>query len=134
MNMAKKETDELSVDTLQLPQRSQRRPAKDLRDRAALVILSGKHFGTSFVFKRYATLIGRLKKCDVTLEDPSISKVHCTIVMDDEGRCVIDDMVSTNTTYVNGKRIRRGRTLNAGDTIIVGNTVLVFLESIAAPE
>lgn len=126
--------DSTATDTIKLPEKNRRILAKDLRNRAAIVIVSGPSFGASYVIKRYATLIGRLKKCDITLDDPSISKVHCTIVMDDDGECSVDDMVSTNTTYVNGRQIRRSRKLLAGDTLIVGKTVMVFLESMASPE
>lgn len=130
--MTKQESEQLS-DTLQLPDRNRRRLSKDLENRAAIVIVSGKEFGSTYVIQRYATLIGRLKKCDITLEDQSISKVHCTIVMDDNGVCSVDDLVSTNPTYLNGKKIRRRKPLSAGDTLIVGKTVMMFLESIESP-
>lgn len=131
--MAKTNASDQLPDTLQLPEKNRRRLAKSLQNRAAIVILSGSEFGKTYVIKRYATLIGRLKKCDITLDDQTISKVHCTIVMDDEGICTVDDMVPTNTTFLNGKRLRRPKVLAAGDTLIVGNTVMIFLECVESP-
>ena len=48
--------------------------------------------------------VGRSLAADITLDDPTVSRHHATLVRDDGGVRVIDDR-STNGTYLNGERI-----------------------------
>jgi pSer/pThr/pTyr-binding forkhead associated (FHA) protein len=48
--------------------------------------------------------------------------------MDRSGFCAIEDLGSTNGTYVNGLRIKGPQTLSEGDTVEVGGTTLVVRE------
>src|SRR5512135_390077 len=54
---------------------------------------------------RDVTVVGRREFCDVTIDDPSLSKRHCVLVKTD-GLLVIRDLVTTNGTKVKGQRIR----------------------------
>ena len=64
--------------------------------------------------------LGRLKVCDVQLEDESVSRRHCTIHARD-GACVVSDLQSANGTFVNEKRITTAD-LKLGDKLRVGAT------------
>jgi predicted component of type VI protein secretion system len=65
--------------------------------------------------------IGR-EGCDVNLMDPEVSRRHATIV-DQGGSLAIQDLGSTNGTYVNGSRISAVTALKGGDEVRLGNTV-----------
>jgi predicted component of type VI protein secretion system len=65
--------------------------------------------------------IGR-EGCDVNLMDPEVSRRHATI-RDQGGSLGIEDLGSTNGTFVNGTRISSVTVLNDGDEVRLGNTV-----------
>lgn len=70
-------------------------------------------------------VIGRLSECDITIEDPNISRRHATItLLDDTFR--IMDLGSTNGTKVNGARISSQFTLSHGDEITIGLVSMRF--------
>jgi pSer/pThr/pTyr-binding forkhead associated (FHA) protein len=68
---------------------------------------------------RHADGAGRLA------EDEEISRSHARLSLDRSGFCAIEDLGSTNGTYVNGLRIKGPQTLSEGDTVEVGGTTLV---------
>lgn len=63
-------------------------------------------------------------RCQVVLDDPTVSAEHAAIVFE-HGRFVLYDLASTNGTFLNGQRIQR-QMLYDGDEIRLGNSVLVF--------
>jgi pSer/pThr/pTyr-binding forkhead associated (FHA) protein len=60
--------------------------------------------------------------CDVVLSDPEVSRRHAVVLESPEG-FAIEDLGSTNGTWVNGERIDRPEPLHAGDEVRLGNTV-----------
>jgi ABC-type multidrug transport system ATPase subunit/pSer/pThr/pTyr-binding forkhead associated (FHA) protein len=71
--------------------------------------------------------IGRGVRNDVTLDHPSVSRLHARIVRRN-GEFVIQDAGSNNGTFVNGASVAPGqaRALKPGDTIRVGPVKFVF--------
>ena len=65
--------------------------------------------------------IGRAD-CDIVLPDPDVSRKHATIRQIDGGLAV-EDLGSTNGTYVDGERVTGITELRAGATLRFGNTV-----------
>jgi predicted component of type VI protein secretion system len=65
--------------------------------------------------------IGR-EGCEVNLMDPEVSRRHATI-RDHGGSLAIEDLGSTNGTFVNDQRITVVTVLRAGDLVRLGNTV-----------
>jgi predicted component of type VI protein secretion system len=65
--------------------------------------------------------IGR-EGCDITLSDPDVSRRHATIQIVRE-ELSIEDLGSTNGTFVNGERISERRSLREGDEVQIGSTV-----------
>jgi len=70
-------------------------------------------------------LIGRASECSVCLQDEFASNLHAKIYQV-EGRFYIEDLGSTNGTYVNGRRINYPTELRGGDNVKVGNTLMEF--------
>ncbi len=95
---------------------------------ARLEVVAGRAIGMSILVDdelligRHADGAGRLA------EDEEISRSHARLSLDRSGFCAIEDLGSTNGTYVNGLRIKGPQTLSAGDTVEVGATTLVVRE------
>jgi hypothetical protein len=78
------------------------------------------------------TTIGREAANDIIINDPEISRRHA-IVKSQAGRWMIEDLGSTNGTYVNGQRLNQPRELYNNDIVDIGDSVsLVFQLSGAA--
>jgi len=59
--------------------------------------------------------VGRTKENDLSLNDPSVSKIHASLAVDDKGTLVVADTGSTNGTFVNGERIAYGKAIPLDD-------------------
>jgi Protein of unknown function (DUF3662)/FHA domain len=70
-------------------------------------------------------VIGRSRDCDVTVEDPNISRHHAEI-RPSGGSWIVRDLGSTNGVKVNGRRIQGPQSLKPGDVIELGTSRLTF--------
>ncbi|MBK9696450.1 MAG: FHA domain-containing protein [Propionibacteriaceae bacterium] len=68
-------------------------------------------------------LIGRAADCALLLDDDYVSTRHARIVRKADG-CVVEDLGSTNGTFVNNQRIVTPTAFGIGDTIRIGRTLL----------
>jgi pSer/pThr/pTyr-binding forkhead associated (FHA) protein len=84
--------------------------------RALLVPLDGSR---PIELTKDMTLVGRKDDCDLRLDHKSVSKLHCVIVKTD-GLLLLRDLGSTNSTRVNGQRIRRAALL-PDDQLTIAN-------------
>jgi ABC-type multidrug transport system ATPase subunit len=72
-------------------------------------------------------IIGRDPGSDIVLSHPTISRRHARITRAaPEGKYVIEDLGSTNGSFVNGERVVGSRPLRQGNIIQVGPVKLVF--------
>lgn len=62
--------------------------------------------------------IGRSESNDLTIPHASVSSQHCVISFTD-GQWILEDLKSTNGTFVNGERVSRG-SLKNGDQVLLG--------------
>jgi predicted component of type VI protein secretion system len=69
--------------------------------------------------------------CDVTLDDPQASRHHAQVSIRD-GRVVVEDIGSSNGTFVAGSRIDSATLLDPGVELRIGHTVW-RVESVAEP-
>ncbi len=67
-------------------------------------------------------VIGR-QEADLVLEDPEVSRRHAVLRRSGES-VIIEDLDSTNGTFVKGERIRRPIAVGPGDQVRVGRTTL----------
>jgi pSer/pThr/pTyr-binding forkhead associated (FHA) protein len=67
--------------------------------------------------------VGRADDCEVRLSDTYVSSEHARLYERD-GTWYVEDLGSTNGTYVNQRRITGPAELRAGDRVRVGKTVL----------
>ena len=78
-----------------------------------------------FDLPRGPTVIGRSLDCNLTIEDPLVSRQHARIEVDDGGGKV-EDMGSRNGVRVNGVQIRGPTPLQDGDRVRIGTQDFVF--------
>ena len=72
-------------------------------------------------------IVGR-QGADVTLDDPEVSRRHAAI-RPAEGALEIEDLGSTNGTWVNGAKVEGVRRLMHGDVVRVGGTTMEVVEA-----
>ena len=73
--------------------------------RFEFVVRSGKEGGRTVALSTGQTItLGRLKGCDVVVDDEAASRRHCTITAR-EDVCVLTDLQSANGTFLNERRI-----------------------------
>jgi S1-C subfamily serine protease len=93
----------------------------------SLRVVAGKAAGkeieldSEFLIGRAADEEGKLG------DDPEISRSHARITRRAGDQLAIEDLGSTNGTYVNGRKIDAAQVLSPGDTIKVGTTTLQVL-------
>jgi HD-GYP domain-containing protein (c-di-GMP phosphodiesterase class II)/pSer/pThr/pTyr-binding forkhead associated (FHA) protein len=100
--------------------------------RFEFVVRSGREAGRAIALSTgQALTFGRLKNCDVQVDDESVSRKHCTLHAQEDA-VVVADLQSANGTFVNDLRVSTAD-LNPGDRLRIGSTVFEFV-SAAAPE
>jgi pSer/pThr/pTyr-binding forkhead associated (FHA) protein len=113
-------------DTIHLDEKRKIPSVGFLSKKGVLIILSENFLGKAFILDKKAATIGRDESCEIVITDSLISKKHCRISISNEGHYFIEDLDSTNSTYLNGKLLKKPIQLTYGDRIIIGDTILRF--------
>ena len=94
------------------------------RPRFALRFISGKYQGGEFPLRmNREIIIGRSSDLDMVLVEDMVSRRHAKISSTDN-EVYIQDMGSTNGTFVNGEKIAGRALLHEGDRILVGTSII----------
>ncbi|QSQ19348.1 DUF4388 domain-containing protein [Pyxidicoccus parkwayensis] len=95
----------------------------DTQKTYALKFISGKYQGGEFPLKvDKQIVIGRSSELDMVLVEDMVSRKHAKISFSD-GKITIEDLGSTNGTFVNGEKVKQAR-LKEGDRILIGTSIL----------
>jgi predicted component of type VI protein secretion system len=70
--------------------------------------------------------VGRSAGCQLSLDDPLVSRRHALLVVSRDG-VTIEDLNSRNGVIINGQRITAKTPLHAGDKVIIGSQELTLL-------
>lgn len=77
----------------------------------------------SFSLPKPTTVIGRREDCDLRIPLAEVSRKQCRMIVEGES-LRIEDLGSSNGTFVNGKRIQEA-IIKAGDTVGIGPVTFV---------
>lgn len=88
-----------------------------------LRFISGKYQGGEFpVVPEKQIVVGRSSDLDMVLVEDMVSRKHARIALQQD-QIWIEDLGSTNGTFVNGEKIKRAR-LKEGDRVLIGTSIL----------
>ncbi len=105
------------------PRPQKRRRAQRVPDPTRLVMIAPpQNAGGHYTLAPEMT-IGRAPGCTIVIEDGYVSSVH-TRVFGRDGSWLVEDLGSTNGTYLNQKKVTGPSVLRVGDHISVGNVEL----------
>ncbi len=91
-----------------------------------LRFISGKYQGGEFpVVPEKQIVVGRSSDLDMVLVEDMVSRKHARIAMQND-QIWIEDLGSTNGTFVNGEKIKRAR-LKEGDRVLIGTSILKLI-------
>ena len=72
--------------------------------------------------------LGRATRADFIVDAALVSRLHCRFTVQPSGELEIEDLRSTNGTYVNDKRVRKTQLTN-GDLVRIGRLQLAVQKS-----
>ncbi len=98
-------------------------PAPGSLDGSSLVIHEGAGAGSELPVDGELILGREQGSADLVIDDPGVSRRHAR-VLENNGGVIVEDLGSSNGTYVNGERIAGPVELGAGDEVQIGATVL----------
>ncbi|GMU62845.1 MAG: hypothetical protein AMXMBFR34_46080 [Myxococcaceae bacterium] len=99
-----------------------------MSDGFALKFISGKYQGGEFPLKgEKQVIIGRSSELDMVLVEDMVSRKHAKITMAG-GKITIEDLGSTNGTFVNGEKVKTSR-IKEGDRILIGTSILKLVKA-----
>jgi hypothetical protein len=84
--------------------------------------------GQTFPLNRDLMRIGRAPQNEIPIDAKSISRFHCQIKRLGD-QLLIEDLESTNGTFVNGVRVQQPIPLSVGDVALLGHETLIFREA-----
>jgi len=97
------------------------------------IMRAGPNVGKVFALEPQEVLIGRDPACAVSVIDPEVSRKHARLVWDGE-YFTVEDLGSTNGTFINGKRITAAHVLQIGDTVAFGENIALSYEAVNDPD
>jgi diguanylate cyclase (GGDEF) domain len=94
-------------------------------NQSCLVVIYGLDLGRKYNLEKSTIIIGRSSKCDIQVDQESVSRNHAKLINNGED-VALYDMGSTNGTYINDELVQE-RTLTDGNLIKIGRTIFKFL-------
>ena len=91
-----------------------------------LIYPPGPDMGKRFPLDRDEVVLGRGSDCDIQVDRDSVSRRHCRIVRNESQGWIVEDLGSTNGSYVNDGPIQQA-SLRDGDLLKIGAAIFKFL-------
>jgi two-component system cell cycle response regulator len=92
--------------------------------RAILTVISGASAGRVHSIGDGITVIGRAREAQLRFDDAGVSRTHARVTFLGGGRYLLEDLESTNGTFVGGERVQKAE-LGSGDRVNIGPHVTI---------
>jgi len=89
-----------------------------------LIVIAGNNVGKYYRLDRQVIYLGRGETCEVQIQDSGVSRKHARVVLEPTSEVWLEDLDSTNGTFVENHRVER-RLLRDGDKIQLGRTTII---------
>ena len=96
-----------------------------------LTMRSGPNPGEVFSLEQEETFMGRDLANEITISDPEVSRRHARLKWQGDS-VFLEDLGSTNGTFLNGQRIASPQQLRIGDVITLGENIVFIFEHLKA--
>ncbi len=100
-------------------------------DSFQLIVRRGPQPNQSYELNKDIVTLGRDITNDIVINDPEVSRHHLRMTRG-AGGFTLEDLGSTNGTFVNGQRLTGARPLRPGDMVGLGETVTLSYEVLAS--
>ena len=95
------------------------------------VMRSGPTPGATYSLEGDQLTIGRDSSNGVTINDAEISRKHARLTFQG-GKYILEDLGSTNGTFVNGQRLAGPAVLKSGDVVSLGEQIVLMYDVLSA--
>ncbi len=95
------------------------------------VMRSGPTPGATFSLEGDQLIIGRDTASNIAINDAEVSRKHARLTFQG-GKYVIEDLGSTNGTFVNGQRLASPVVLKSGDVVSLGEQIVLMYEAMVS--
>ncbi|MFC5028130.1 FHA domain-containing protein [Streptomyces sp. So13.3] len=114
-----------AVLSLHTPAEQHAEPPSGASAPARLCVIGGPDSGGVHLLQGGQVRIGRSAEADVPLDDPDVSRLHCTVTVAADGRVTVADLGSTNGTTVDDRPVgERPVALSPGALLRIGESTL----------
>ena len=96
-----------------------------------LIMRTGPTPGATFMLEGDQLNIGRDSTNEITINDAEVSRRHARLTFQG-GKYVLEDLGSTNGTFVNGQRLAGPRVLKAGEVVSFGEQIVLVFEVVTS--
>lgn len=96
------------------------------------VMRAGPTPGKAFPLEGAEIIIGRDPTCTICINDAQVSRRHARLTLSGTGY-LLQDLGSTNGTFVNGQRVTGEHPLSAGELVALGENVVLVYEAAYDP-
>jgi predicted component of type VI protein secretion system len=95
-----------------------------------LIMRTGPTPGAAYTLEGDQLMIGRDSTNEVVINDAEVSRRHARLTFQG-GKYVLEDLGSTNGTFVNGQRLAGPRVLKAGEVVSFGEQIVLVFEVVS---
>jgi hypothetical protein len=92
-----------------------------------LVMRTGPTMGKTYGLEKSEIAIGRDPSNDIVINEAEVSRKHARLLLQDE-KYVLEDLGSTNGSFINGQRLMGPQELRPGDMILLGENISITFE------
>jgi pSer/pThr/pTyr-binding forkhead associated (FHA) protein len=98
-----------------------------------LILVSGNGAGTEYPLEKTELQLGRDLSNDIVINDAEVSRRHARLILQPEGY-ILEDLGSTNGTFIRGQRLAAPVVLKPGESITIGEKVNLKYEVLSSDQ